>query len=997
LVEEFEKLRGGNTEGVQISHIDNSAYDNLITRMRSSTLSREYSDLVEEFEKLRGGNTEGVQISHIDNSAYDNLITRMRSSTFYVRNIHAYSDIVEPLLFGMNLIHKSEMKFKQDEKWESLLYQRRTISVLKSLRQDGQDTGMSLLLQLNQFLRQPLWYTLNQAAVGMIKYTASSIWSFFFGRQKKAETVQEKIYKETKKQTDFMMTGQIDQTRGIFQEIKDSGVFGMAAKGAGSLLGIDRRTAQLRENQASLGQKKTGGLTGYLSSMLYTDIVRKGRKGGMIDYEKSAQKVEIINAKHLADLIAEAITGEKLGVVIEGDFTDKKESQEEKSLFSKMFSFLSFSKKDQVETNNSLLSKVEEQDFVFHNIESNTRKSHAFSKVSDTMSLNEQRRLRFLSETFFKNELETSDHVVLHLKEIKHEISKLRVGGKGKSSLGILESLAIFSVGAIGLFKTALFNFLSLLAKGSRVLLTKVLLPLGKWAFGNIAKYGKVAWDFVKSKSKEYWALAAAASSKFWNVTKEASAKSWDFIKSKSGQAWDATKNYSISAWNAVRETGKGYWDSLKSSIAQTGFIDKFKDLSDALKHGKDELAGFISKVPVLGTVMKIGTDFFKKAVEKYSNLELKEAFEDVSKTISETVTNVVAGATERFSSVSKEVSDGISGIASGVSNFAKMAWDSSTGFFSSFGKKVTEAVESVNTEKLTNTFTGALNGAITGAMVTKNPWGIAGGTIIGGYYGYTSNGESSGQGAMQPSAAMPNGAMRSNMIGRGKRGGVSIPMGGIANKNPPTEVRQFARIGSFVERNRELIKNSLKVVATVLGGIFGITKLVNFAWGSNELIEYAGSGKGADGSDRNVKNVTGDFVKSVLAGEYECALDKVDYNRVLARNVNIPQYLEDTSEFFQKNAKMVNDAYVVASANLEEAIKTQSEEEIKKYQMQIETLKIAYEQMKVVNDALQKTTDASERNAFVIEQVSKAITSTNAGDGTAHDLTTINIYGGAN
>lgn len=221
---------------------------------------------------------DGISLAHVDDSVISNLVSRMRSTIFSVEMVNSYNDIVEPLLIGSKLLHDEHMSLIRRLQWENTAYAIQMLETLQNIRQADQEVGSSLFLQMRQFMRQPVWYTLGQAAISLLKFTGSTLWAVMFGRNKTV-TIQEKILKATKEQTEFLRTGQIIQQQGFFTRLLNQGIAGMPLRKLGrtllSEIGIDKQLAQQRESEKSVGGGVSGGFRGKISDMLFRDEITK--------------------------------------------------------------------------------------------------------------------------------------------------------------------------------------------------------------------------------------------------------------------------------------------------------------------------------------------------------------------------------------------------------------------------------------------------------------------------------------------------------------------------------------------------------------------------------------------------------------------------------------------------------------------------------------------------------------------------------------------------
>ena len=402
------------------------------------------------FEQLQDFmENDGLTVAEIGDDAVNNLVSRMRGTVFSVEMVNSYDDIVEPLLIGSKILHDEHMSLIRRLQWENTAYAIQMLETLRNIRQADQEVGSSLFLQMRQFMRQPVWYTLGQAAISLLKFTGSTLWSVLFGRDKTV-TVQEKILKATREQTEFLRTGQIEQQRGFFTRLLDQGIAGMPLRKLGRTLlsgiGIDKDTAQQREDQKSLGQTAQGGIMGKLSDLMYRgEITKKGRTAG-ITGGGEIQEVKLVET---SDNLILDVVDNRLLELVGISYANSNKS-------------LEYSKAQTVIGNNTVseLKKAQRVDKkmidIIEDVEKNTK-----------LSAREQRRLRrqLFAQNMVKiisgvvgNILQMGNMIVNAIKLLGVALAGKLLGGKMGGMLG----------GALG--KGGLKGIGGLLAKGAKFL-----------------------------------------------------------------------------------------------------------------------------------------------------------------------------------------------------------------------------------------------------------------------------------------------------------------------------------------------------------------------------------------------------------------------------------------------------------------------------------------------------------------------------------------------
>jgi muramidase (phage lysozyme) len=221
-----------------------------------------------------------TEIDEINDHAWSGLIGLMRVSTFKVEVVNAFNDIVLPLTSSMALIFKDQNDEQLRLHHEDMLYQSRIISALQALNTHNADMGRGIVLALKEFTRHPIWYTL-YGAVQALKFLTEGSFRLLFGFGDR-RSVQEKILHETKRQTEFLMTGRIDDSKNLWQQFKSGGIAGLIGRDVASVLGVGLEKAQERENKRAQGELVSNSFVGKFADRFFgKETIKSGKPGGI--------------------------------------------------------------------------------------------------------------------------------------------------------------------------------------------------------------------------------------------------------------------------------------------------------------------------------------------------------------------------------------------------------------------------------------------------------------------------------------------------------------------------------------------------------------------------------------------------------------------------------------------------------------------------------------------------------------------------------------------
>jgi hypothetical protein len=280
-------VRGSLGFGKDITPDDDYADDGSLLGDGSDVLSEirdndaEYNDnLMSLFP------TEFDEFSEANAEASGSLLDGMRMSTFKVELINAELDIVDPLQLAFREMFLGLREDNLMFQHENSQWFEKIVQGLERLDRSGERNAIGIVLAYKQFMRHPVWYTLSAVAnlvVDLGKMVASSGFKLLFGFGKK-KTVDEQILEETKKQTEFLLTGEIDQTKNLWQQFTSGGVAGLIGRSIGGKLGITQSEAQKRADARLQGEEVAGGIAGFLTDKIFGDeIVRRERIGQQKD------------------------------------------------------------------------------------------------------------------------------------------------------------------------------------------------------------------------------------------------------------------------------------------------------------------------------------------------------------------------------------------------------------------------------------------------------------------------------------------------------------------------------------------------------------------------------------------------------------------------------------------------------------------------------------------------------------------------------------------
>lgn len=221
----------------------------------------------------------------------DGVLNELKTNVYTVKLFEPMRTLINPLYFKLQDL-QLEAKLEADQRHhEGIILLNRILTALWVANDSYKPIFTEALqFQYQQFMRHPMWNTMklmNDYLISPVFRAASGI---LFGF-KKEMTVEEKILEAIQQQTQFLMKGEIEPSRGFFQRLMQGGLVGMAGRGVLTAVGAGRGMAQSREAARARGEAPQGGIRGALADRFMSqDITRLGRHGFGRDVEEEESK-----------------------------------------------------------------------------------------------------------------------------------------------------------------------------------------------------------------------------------------------------------------------------------------------------------------------------------------------------------------------------------------------------------------------------------------------------------------------------------------------------------------------------------------------------------------------------------------------------------------------------------------------------------------------------------------------------------------------------------
>lgn len=248
--------------------------------------------------RLVGGGDMANDPDRVDQGFLGSMVEELKSNVYHVRLRNAMNDVVIPLYQRLELLQLENQLYNNKLHHENTLYYNAIVEAIHSSTEGVKDGFISsMILQYKMFMRHPIWNTVKAIGKNVVAPIMKGAMGLMFGF-KKEESIQKKTLEAIKRQTEFLMKGEIEPSRGFFGRLVQGGLVGAVGRGlAGFYLGADKDTAQKREDQRSRGEATSGGIMGKLSDLIYKkDITQRGRTGE--GYRSNGERVTESNASN---------------------------------------------------------------------------------------------------------------------------------------------------------------------------------------------------------------------------------------------------------------------------------------------------------------------------------------------------------------------------------------------------------------------------------------------------------------------------------------------------------------------------------------------------------------------------------------------------------------------------------------------------------------------------------------------------------------------------
>lgn len=237
----------------------------------------------------------------------------------YKVNVENFLDgLVLPLTHSMQLLQDEEKSIDRRYHHETILYLN---ELLKHAEGQGERSRFILIDALQRqyamFMRHPVWNSMRALGRYIVAPIVRNAFGILFG-YRKSQSIDEKILKAITQQTEFLMKGEIEPSRGFWGRLIQGGLVGVVGRGLMATMSLDRGEAQRREDARARGEDAGGNfLSNWLLKRTYgTDIIRRGRHGsGFIPGIPAPPKEE----------------SDEKGIVLDGLITEVKDAKKKET------------------------------------------------------------------------------------------------------------------------------------------------------------------------------------------------------------------------------------------------------------------------------------------------------------------------------------------------------------------------------------------------------------------------------------------------------------------------------------------------------------------------------------------------------------------------------------------------------------------------------------------------------------------------------------------
>lgn len=282
-----EAIESQNVESDEFEQTGrNDTYQSLISRDYSNldSIGDDIRFFGEELQSFNNYNQSVSNIASVERDTYD---------TMGDMEVGEDENFFTPLIAVLNR-HKFENDSREVVKRRSL--ELHFGNIMGALADKEKDSSGQLLVTLRRWYNDFAW-NLSRATIGLMAGAIKNIFatanSILFGKSgilgiiglgKDKKTDSQRIVDAIKEQTEFFMTGKIDQTRGLLAQLRQHGLIGGAARGIGNVamntLGLGRELHQANERDRAQGVDNSdrgffSRMNDQFSKFVYDDTIVK--------------------------------------------------------------------------------------------------------------------------------------------------------------------------------------------------------------------------------------------------------------------------------------------------------------------------------------------------------------------------------------------------------------------------------------------------------------------------------------------------------------------------------------------------------------------------------------------------------------------------------------------------------------------------------------------------------------------------------------------------
>lgn len=246
------------------------------------------SDRVDRGEELRSILSRmefSTALVDVDSSVADRFAGAMSSVIQPVRLTGAVRDIVNPLYDRLKILNEERGQVETQRYIEQTMYSSKMLESLNSINASNAGSSRGIYLAIREFKNAPILKSLRVAMAGLAAVTKFGFGlAFGFGKKK---SDADRIVAAINRQTEWMMTNQINQSQGIFTRLLRDGILGVGIEKTARLamrtVGINFKRGQEAEDRMSRGESAGGILNAISHRLMKHQLTLKGRLGSSGD------------------------------------------------------------------------------------------------------------------------------------------------------------------------------------------------------------------------------------------------------------------------------------------------------------------------------------------------------------------------------------------------------------------------------------------------------------------------------------------------------------------------------------------------------------------------------------------------------------------------------------------------------------------------------------------------------------------------------------------